>query len=693
MLVTEGENSQPIHFLKFNRTIKKIDINDLNDIVKRDCNHGVCGSNNLGNTCFMNSSIACLSNCTELTTYFLSGQFKQNINKKNKLGVGGKLANAWGNLLEKYWKSNINAGNPSKIKEYVAKKVKKFSGFNQQDSNEFMTEFLSLLNEDLNKTTKKNYKELKEKGQEESELDCAISFWENHRARNDSIITDLFSGLLKSVVVCSNCGYNNITFDPFNTLTLPIPDFKYQKNLYNKRITHKDITLFYIPKYSIRNSCKIDIHILKDTPFKNMVQDINKIDTFKYNLQKLVFIKVESSFFEKFIDLNQCKNDEKEKEHIFAFDDLTIEGEKTQIIPLYMYNNKKQSSFPRLLFLKENMNFGELKKVIYYHARKYFKSPFKTIKVGNDEKKEIYNVEEELEKYKKIDDENNEQNEEESIKDTYDENKLWELLNKEYDEIFNRNDENNKEELEEFFNDFPYKITIKEGLHNSEEIVLFDGKNNIQNLEHFKIFKDEDSIFSLLENENENKFLNLVLKPSSKNSISKINLNSCVYHKGKDVGKKFTFKLTLDDLLEYFCSKEYLEKGNEWKCGDCKTLVNISKKFSIYYLPRLLIICLNRFSNNGGHYDKNEQFIDFPLENLDMEKYICENAPDRQYSKYDLFAVSQYYGSTEGGHYTAICKNIDGNWYNYNDSSVSHTSASSAVSSAAYVLFYRRKNW
>ena len=30
---------------------------------------------------------------------------------------------------------------------------------------------------------------------------------------------------------------------------------------------------------------------------------------------------------------------------------------------------------------------------------------------------------------------------------------------------------------------------------------------------------------------------------------------------------------------------------------------------------------------------------------------------------------------------------------NYNDSSVSHTSASSAVSSAAYVLFYRRKNW
>ena len=90
-------------------------------------------------------------------------------------------------------------------------------------------------------------------------------------------------------------------------------------------------------------------------------------------------------------------------------------------------------------------------------------------------------------------------------------------------------------------------------------------------------------------------------------------------------------------------------------------------------------------------YDKNTIAIDFPIENLDMGKYIC--GPDKAYSKYDLFAVSQHYGGTGGGHYTAVCKNIDGNWYSYNDSSVSSASASSAVTSAAYVLFYRRKNW
>ena len=76
-----------------------------------------------------------------------------------------------------------------------------------------------------------------------------------------------------------------------------------------------------------------------------------------------------------------------------------------------------------------------------------------------------------------------------------------------------------------------------------------------------------------------------------------------------------------------------------------------------------------------------------------MEKYICENSPDRKYLKYDLFAVSEHYGSTGGGHYTAICRNVDGNWYNYNDSSVSLASPKNVVSSAAYVLFYRRRNW
>ena len=691
MSIIEGESEKIEHLSHFTRTI--IDIKELNNILQKGCNHGLCGSFNLGNTCFMNSSIACLSNCTELTTYFLTKKYEKSINKKNKLGLGGKLANAWYDLLNEYWNSRESAGNPSNVKKAVAKKVSKFSGFNQQDSNEFMTEFLSILSEDLNKNDKKIYKELEEKREDEKEIECAERFWKNHQLRNDSIITDLFSGLLRSDILCSECGYHNITFEPFNTLILAIPSYNY---LYNRKSEYREITLFYIPKYSIKKNCKITFHIKKDTPFKDMPEEINKINNFPFTLKKLKYIKVSDSKLEEFIDENQTKKNK--NEFIFAFDDETKEGEKSIIIPLYMYKNKDLSAFPRLLFLKENMNFGDLKKLIYYFARIYFKSPFinkSTDENDQNEQNEIYQVEKEIEKYKNKNDEDEDKDEDKDKKkgkkEVYDENKLWNLFDKEYNEIFNESvNEKYKDELDKFFNDFPYKITLKKKFEDTESLTLFDGKNNLENLKILQITKDEDPITELIKNENKDYCLNLILNPLSKNSITKINLNICELHKGEKIGEN----ITLDDLLEYFCSDENLEKGNEWKCGKCKKKVNVTKKYSFFYLPRLLIICINRFSR-GGYYgfSKNSDEIDFPLVNLDMGKYICDAGFDKNFSKYDLFAVSQHYGNCGGGHYTAICRNIDGNWYNYNDSSVSHASPSDVVSSAAYVLFYRRQNW
>ena len=665
----EGDSPNLDNKSIFTRTI--IDINELNNILKKGANHGVCGSHNLGNTCFMNSSIACLSNCTELTTYFLTGKYKAEINKKNKFGVGGKLAKEWYDLLSDYWNTKMRSGNPSSIKSVVAKKAKKFSGYNQQDSNEFMTEFLSILNGDLNKSSKTDYKELKEKGKNESEMDCAKRFWNLHIEINDSIISDLFSGLLRSCVVCSKCGYNNITFDPFNTLTLAIPPNDYIKKL-NK---YKDMVIFYIPKYSIRSSAKLGLHVKKECTLVDIPEEANKIEAFNFNLKKLVYIKVLDNALKEFIDENEYKYNE--KDFIFAFDDERKEGEKSSIIPLYIWNKKKISAFPRLLFLNENMSFGELKKKIYYFARKYFTSPFNN---GED----VSEVDKELEQYQKLD-----KLKKEEKKEPYDESILWSLLDKEYNEIFQENEEGKyKDNIENFLSDFPYEIVLKYDINDKENsICLFNGKNNYENLKEFNITKDEDPISSLVGNEK--LFLNLDINSKSKYCIESINLNSCEFYKSKDFGQKLYCKL--EHLLEYYCSQENLEKGNEWKCGKCKEKVSVTKKLSIYYVPRLLIICLNRFSNNGCYYSKNGTKIDFPLENLDMGEYIC--GPGKDNFKYDLFAVSQHYGDTGGGHYTAICKNFDNNWYSYDDSSVSKASPEDVVTSAAYVLFYRRRTW
>ena len=635
----------------FTRTV--IDINELKSVLKPGSNHGVCGGRNLGNTCFMNSSIACLSNCTELTTYFLTKKFLKDINETNKEGLGGRLAKAWYNLLEQYWNSDIRAGNPSEVKSCVAKKVRKFAGFSQQDSNEFMTEFLSLLSEDLNKTDKKEYKQLKEKGDNETDLECAKRFWNLHIKLNDSIVTDLFSGLLKSEVHCPNCKFINITFDPFNTLTLPIPSLR-ELNI--------ELQFYYIPKYSLRNNCRFQANIEKNCTFKELIEKIRNVKGFNYDLKnsKFKFMKVSKEKFETFLDENDSV---KNAGFLFIFDNMEKEGKKNITIPLYLYKNRELSSFPKLLFLEEDNNFDTFKKKIYYLIRKYIKIPFKEDK---------FNVDKEIEKFIN-------KEKEENI------DELLNLLDKEYSEIFNSKEEN----IQNFITNFPYRIAIRKKFDDKNEICIFDGKNNLENLKEFGISKDTDTIGNLLNKIKEGEyFLDLLINSNSDFSKENINFNEC---KNTYEIKSKEGKLNLEKLLDYFCTREHLDKGNEWRCGNCNKHVEATKNFSIFYVPRLLIICLSRFSKRGYGYGKNDEYIDFPLENLDMGKYIC--GPDKENSKYDLFAVSQHFGGTGGGHYTAVCRNMDGKWYDYNDSSCSPDSSSNVVSSSAYVLFYRRHNW
>ena len=94
-----------------------------------------------------------------------------------------------------------------------------------------------------------------------------------------------------------------------------------------------------------------------------------------------------------------------------------------------------------------------------------------------------------------------------------------------------------------------------------------------------------------------------------------------------------------------------------------------------YKLDKLNNLFIELTAKNCNQRCKN-CYIDFPLNNLNLNKIVC--GFDKNNNIYDCFAICQHYGEMEGGHYTAVCKNIDGNWYSYNDSSVSSTSASSA---------------
>ena len=182
------------------------------------------GLRNLGNTCYMNSIIQCLSNTGFLTLYFRQDIFVNDINLTSKLGSKGELAVEFANIVRNLWMGDFKHISPRTFKQTVGRINSLFVGSEQQDSSELLLFLLDGLHEDLNRIAWGDRPTIPEqKNDHLSDERAAAMAWANHVSVNDSVIVHLFQGLLKSTVMCLTCRKQSVTFDPFMYLSLPVP--------------------------------------------------------------------------------------------------------------------------------------------------------------------------------------------------------------------------------------------------------------------------------------------------------------------------------------------------------------------------------------------------------------------------------------------------------------------------------------
>lgn len=186
--------------------------------------NGAVGLRNLGNTCFMNSTLQCMSNTPKFVDHFLSDAFLSEINRDNPLGWKGRIADEFGALLKEMWSNKYKAVAPSKFKQALGEFAPRFSGFQQQDSSELLSFLLDGLHEDLNQILRKPATNAVESNGRPDAI-VAKESWDTYLLRNKSVVVGTFQGQLKSRVTCpfDDCGRVSITFDPFMFLSVPLP--------------------------------------------------------------------------------------------------------------------------------------------------------------------------------------------------------------------------------------------------------------------------------------------------------------------------------------------------------------------------------------------------------------------------------------------------------------------------------------
>ncbi|XP_023375286.1 ubiquitin carboxyl-terminal hydrolase 4 [Otolemur garnettii] len=590
---------------------------------------GLCGLGNLGNTCFMNSALQCLSNTAPLTDYFLKDEYEAEINRDNPLGMKGEIAEAYAELIKQMWSGRDTHVAPRMFKTQVGRFAPQFSGYQQQDSQELLAFLLDGLHEDLNRVKKKPYLELKDANGRPDAV-VAKEAWENHRLRNDSVIVDTFHGLFKSTLVCPECAKVSVTFDPFCYLTLPLP-------LKKDRV----MEVFLVPA---------DPHC---RPTQMVVTDV-------YNHR-----------FHKIFQMDEGLNHIMPRDDIFVYEvcSTSMDGAECVTLPVYFRERKSRASStssgavlygqPLLISVpKHKLTLQSLYQIVCDRISRYMKQPLPDESGGSPLEPGAYN------------------------------GSRGSCEGEDEEEM--EHQEDGKEQLSEAEGSGedepgsdPRETTQKsvKGQPCPKSLFTFSLVNSYGTADINSLPTDG----KLLK-------LNCKGKQMSFYSVHSADLcsglKSCgcllIYEKHVSMlqpQKKKKTTVALRDCIELFTTMETLGEHDPWYCPNCKKHQQATKKFDLWSLPKILVVHLKRFSYNRYWRDKLDTVVEFPVRWVPVTAVL---------GKLDCNCWTVFFVDLTD---TAYAKNkLNGKWYYFDDSSVSLASEDQIVTKAAYVLFYQRRD-
>ena len=208
------------------------------------------GLNNIGATCYMNSTLQCLSNTNKLTEYFLT-KYKQNPNRI--------MTNVYHKLLLNLWdiKKNNKSYSPYEFKEVLSKENPLFAGIAANDSKDLINFLIERFHQELNEVkviNNSNNNNINIQDQTNEQL-MLNSFIKEFQEKYNSPISSLFYGMMETKSQCQGCQIIKYNFQVYSFLEFPLQQVNQfcfnngKRALYNIDGTNPDIDLYECFEY------------------------------------------------------------------------------------------------------------------------------------------------------------------------------------------------------------------------------------------------------------------------------------------------------------------------------------------------------------------------------------------------------------------------------------------------------------